>query len=121
MAHSSKLRTLATLLAVAATATLAACSSGGGGSAPSDNGATGTGKLTIGIAVAGWQSSPYFWHKTGFVVVVVGIPVLVAVLEIGWLIVKPKVVEHTGGRLESVWTDTGPRYGSTPTITEEGN
>ena len=77
--------------------------------------------VLIGIAVAGWQSSPYFWHKTGFVVVVVGIPVLVAVLEIGWLIVKPKVVEHTGGRLESVWTDTGPRYGSTPTITEEGN
>ena len=77
--------------------------------------------VLIGIAVAGWQSSPYFWHKTGFVVVVVGIPVLVAVLEIGWLIVKPKVIEHTGGRLGSVWTDTGPRYGSTPTITEEGN
>jgi len=50
MAHSSKLRTLATLLAVAATATLAACSSGGGGSAPTNNGATGTGKITIGIA-----------------------------------------------------------------------
>jgi glutamate transport system substrate-binding protein len=49
MTNSSTLRTLAALVVAAAT-TLVACSSGGGGSAPSDNGATGTGKLTIGIA-----------------------------------------------------------------------
>ena len=28
-------------------------------------------------------------------------------LEVGWLLIKPRVIEHTGGRLGSVWTDTG--------------
>ena len=77
--------------------------------------------VLVGMAVSGWQSSPYFWHKTDFIVVVIGIPVLVAVLELGWLLVKPKVVEHTGGRIGSVWTDTGPRYPSEPPATGKGN
>jgi L-asparagine permease len=65
----------------------------------------------IGLAVGGWQASPYFWHKTDFIVVVFGIPLLVLVLYIGWRLVKPKVVENTGGRLKAVWSDTGPTYG----------
>ena len=69
--------------------------------------------VLIGIAISGWQSSPYFWHKIGFVVVVVGIPVLAAIIAVGWLFVRPKVVANTGGRLKSIWTDNGPRYGDT--------
>lgn len=49
MARTLGLRILAAAIGLATTATLAACSSGGGGSAPT-NSATGTGKLTIGIA-----------------------------------------------------------------------
>jgi L-asparagine permease len=26
-------------------------------------------------------------------------------------LVKPKVVENTGGRIKAVWSDTGPTYG----------
>ena len=40
-----------------------------------------------------------------------GIPLLAIVLFIGWRLVKPKVVENTGGRLKAVWSDTGPTYG----------
>ena len=68
--------------------------------------------VIVGLAVSGWQSSPYFWHKTAFVVVVIGIPVIAAMLWAGWLIVRPKVVAHTGDRMKSVWTDDGPRYGA---------
>lgn len=68
--------------------------------------------MIVGLAVSGWQSSPYFWHKTAFIVVIIGIPVIAAMLWAGWLIVRPKVVAHTGGRMGSVWTDDGPRYGS---------
>ena len=42
---------------------------------------------------------------------VFGIPLLAIVLFIGWRLVKPKVVENTGGRLKAVWSDTGPTYG----------
>jgi len=77
--------------------------------------------VLVGMAVSGWQSSPYFWHKTDFIVVVIGIPVLVVLLEVGWLLVKPRVVEHTGGRIGSIWTDTGPRYPDGSTSTGEGN
>ncbi len=68
--------------------------------------------VIVGLAVSGWQSSPYFWHKTAFVVVTIGIPVILLALWVGWLIVRPKVSAHTGGRMGSVWTDDGPRYGS---------
>ncbi len=71
--------------------------------------------VVFGMAVSGWQSSPYFWHKTQFLVVVLGIPILAVLLEIGWRIVKPKVVENTGGRLQSVWTNEGPRYSARTT------
>jgi L-asparagine permease len=67
--------------------------------------------VLIGLAVSGWQSSPYFLHKTTFLVVVFGIPVLALVLEIGWRVVKPKVVANTGNRLKAVWSDDGPTYG----------
>jgi L-asparagine permease len=67
--------------------------------------------VLVGIAISGWQASPYFSHKVNFLVIVFGIPILAVVLAIGWRAVKPAVVENTGNRLESVWTDDGPRYG----------
>jgi L-asparagine permease len=63
------------------------------------------------MAISGWQSSPYFLHKTTFLVVVFGIPILALILEIGWRVVKPKVVANTGNRLKAVWSDDGPTYG----------
>jgi L-asparagine permease len=66
--------------------------------------------VIVGLAVSGWQSSPYFWHKTTFLVVVIGIPVIALVLWIGWIAVRPKVAADTGGRMQSVWTNDGPRY-----------
>jgi L-asparagine permease len=69
------------------------------------------GLVLVGMAVSGWQASPYFWHKTNFLVVVLGIPVLALVLAIGWRAVKPAVIENTGNRLKAVWSDTGPTYG----------
>ena len=70
--------------------------------------------VIVGMAISGWQASPYFWHKTGFVVVVVGIPVLFVIFELGWLIVKGRVSAHTDGRMLSKWTDTGLRYAPQP-------
>jgi L-asparagine permease len=67
--------------------------------------------VLIGLAVSGWQSSPYFFHKTTFLVVVFGIPILALALEIGWRVVKPKVVANTGNRLKAVWSNDGPTYG----------
>ena len=67
--------------------------------------------VIVGMGVSGWQASPYFWHKTTFLVVVLGIPFLAVVLTIGWLVVKPKVVANTGNRLKAVWSDDGPTYG----------
>ncbi len=68
--------------------------------------------VLIGMAISGWQSSPYFLHKTTFLVVVFGIPILALALEIGWRVVKPKVIENTGGRIKAVWSNTGPTYGN---------
>jgi L-asparagine permease len=68
--------------------------------------------VLVGLAVSGWQASPYFWHKTDFLVVVLGIPVLAVALYIGWRTVKPKVIENTGGRIKAVWSNTGPTYGA---------
>lgn len=70
--------------------------------------------VLIGMAISGWQSSPYFWHKTTFIVIVIGIPIVAVALWIGWLAVKPAVMENTGGRIESVWTNEGARYGVPP-------
>ena len=66
--------------------------------------------VIVGLAVGGWQSSPYFWHKTDFLVVVLGIPILALALFIGWRLVKPRVIENTNGRIKAVWSDTGPTY-----------
>ena len=68
--------------------------------------------VVIGLAVQGWQHSPYFWKKTDFLVVVFGIPLIAVILQIGWMIVRPKVVANTGDRLKAVWSETGPTYGS---------
>ena len=68
--------------------------------------------VIVGMAISGWQSSPYFWHKTNFIVIVFGIPILAVVFITGWLIVRPKVHAHTGGRMKSAWTNDGPRYES---------
>jgi L-asparagine permease len=67
--------------------------------------------VLVGLAVSGWQSSPSFWHKTTFLVVVIGIPVIAVLLAIGWVVVKPRVVENTGDRLKAVWSNDGPTYG----------
>src|SRR6476661_4428262 len=67
--------------------------------------------VLVGMCISGWQSSPYFWHKTTFIVVVIGIPVLVVLLIIGWFVVRRGVLAHTGGRIKAVWSDTGPTYG----------
>ena len=32
-------------------------------------------------------------------------------MRIGWRLVKPQVVENTGGRIKAVWSDDGPTYG----------
>ena len=66
--------------------------------------------VLVGLAVSGWQSSPYLFHKTSFLVVVFGIPVLAAILALSWRVVKPKVVDNTGNRIEALWTLDGPRY-----------
>lgn len=65
----------------------------------------------VGLAISGWKSSPYFFHKTSFIVVVFGIPVLAAILALSWRLVRPRVIQNTGGRIQSVWTLDGPRYG----------
>jgi L-asparagine permease len=66
--------------------------------------------VIVGMAISGWQSSPYFWHKTQFLVVVLGIPIIFLLLIGGWYIVRPKVMANTGGRIKAVWSDTGPTY-----------
>jgi L-asparagine permease len=63
------------------------------------------------MAISGWQSSPYLSHKVNFLVVVFGIPLIAIALFIGWKLVKPKVVENTGGKIEAVWSNDGPTYG----------
>ncbi|MFT4164813.1 MAG: amino acid permease [Microlunatus sp.] len=67
--------------------------------------------VLVGMGISGWQSSPYFWHKTNFIVVVIGIPIIVVLLMIGWQVAKPGVMAHTKGRLDPVWSDNGPTYG----------
>ncbi|MEO6998003.1 MAG: amino acid permease, partial [Terracoccus sp.] len=64
--------------------------------------------VLVGMTISGWQSSPYFWHKTNFLVVVLGIPIIAVVLAIGWFVVKPKVVANTGNQLKAVWSNDGP-------------
>jgi L-asparagine permease len=63
------------------------------------------------MAISGWQASPYLSHKVTFLVVVFGIPILAAVLALGWKLVRPAVVANTGNRLKPVWSDDGPTYG----------
>jgi L-asparagine permease len=67
--------------------------------------------VLVGMAISGWQASPYLSHKVTFLVVVFGIPILSAVLALGWKLVKPAVVANTGDRLKAVWSDDGPTYG----------
>lgn len=66
--------------------------------------------VLVGMMISGWKASPHFWHKTDFVVVVFGIPVLALVMWIGWRVVKPRVAANTGDRLKAVWTLDGPTY-----------
>jgi L-asparagine permease len=77
-------------------------------------GLTFLGLVVVGMAISGWQSSEEFWHKTNFLVVVLGIPIIALLLAIGWRIAKPKVVENTGGRTGPVWSDDGPTYPAEP-------
>jgi L-asparagine permease len=66
--------------------------------------------VLVGMAVSGWQSDPSFWHKTSFIVVVIGIPVVALILTIGWMAVKSRVVANTGGRMGPHWNEQGPAY-----------
>jgi L-asparagine permease len=75
--------------------------------------------IVVGLAITGWQSSPSFWHKTTFIVVVVGIPVIAAVLAAGWFLVRPKVIESTNGKIKALWSNTGPTYPPPPRSDEE--
>ena len=68
--------------------------------------------VLVGLAISGWQASPYLSHKVTFLVVVFGIPILAVILALGWRLVKPAVVENTGDRLKAVWSNDGPTYGS---------
>lgn len=68
------------------------------------------GFVVIGMGISGWQSSPYFWQKTDFLVVVIGIPVIALLLTIGWVLAKPKIVANLHGRLKPVWSADGPTY-----------
>ncbi|GAA5173163.1 amino acid permease [Pseudonocardia eucalypti] len=67
--------------------------------------------VVVGMAVSGWQSSPYLSHKVNFLVVVFGIPIIALVLAIGWKMAKPGVMANTNGRIKPVWSDDGPTYG----------
>jgi L-asparagine permease len=66
--------------------------------------------VVVGMTISGWQSSPYFWHKTDFLVVVIGIPVIALALTIGWVLAKPQIAACLNGRLEPVWSADGPTY-----------
>ncbi|MBN9099221.1 MAG: amino acid permease [Pseudonocardia sp.] len=70
--------------------------------------------IIVGMGISGWQSSDEFWHKTNFLVVVFGIPIIAALLTGGWFLVRDKVVANTGGMIGAVWSDTGPTYPSEP-------
>ncbi|MBB4688742.1 amino acid permease [Amycolatopsis jiangsuensis] len=48
--------------------------------------------VIAGMAVSGWQSSPRFWEKKDFIVVVFGIPALALVLVLGWFAVRRRVL-----------------------------
>jgi len=72
------------------------------------------GLVIVGMAISGWQASDEFWHKTNFIVVVIGIPIIALLLAIGWMIAKPKVIANTGGKIGPVWSDTGPTYPAEP-------
>jgi L-asparagine permease len=69
------------------------------------------GLVLVGLAVSGWQSSPYFGHKVDFLVVVFGIPILVVLLGLGWKLVQPAVIANTNGRIKAIWSNDGPTYG----------
>jgi L-asparagine permease len=69
------------------------------------------GAVVVGMAISGWQASPYLSHKVNFLVVVFGIPILALVLAIGWKVVKPAVIANTNDRLKAVWSNDGPTYG----------
>jgi L-asparagine permease len=69
------------------------------------------GLVLVGLAVSGWQSSPYFGHKVTFLVVVFGVPILTLLLALGWKLVEPAVIANTNGRTKAVWSNDGPTYG----------
>jgi L-asparagine permease len=68
--------------------------------------------VLVGMAISGWQSSTQFWHKTDFLVVVLGIPVLSALLAFGWRVVRPQVMANTGGHLGPRWSGREPEAAS---------
>jgi L-asparagine permease len=66
--------------------------------------------VVVGMAISGWQSSPYFWHKTDFLVVGIGIPAIALALTIGWMLARPHIAASLDGRMKPVWSEDGPTY-----------
>ena len=66
--------------------------------------------VVVGMCISGWQSSPNFWDKTDFLVVVIGIPILAAALAIGWTAVKANVSANTEGHLHAHWSVDDPQH-----------
>lgn len=79
--------------------------------------------VIVALAISGWQSSPDFWSKTDFLIVVLGVPIIAVLLTIGWLIVRKNVVANTGGHLGPSWDDNGPternKGGGTPAVSKD--
>ncbi len=73
-------------------------------------GLTFLGLVLVGMCISGWQTSPNFWEKTNFLVVVIGIPLLAILLAIGWTVVKPKVAANTGDHLHAHWSMDDPQH-----------
>ncbi len=59
--------------------------------------------VIIALAISGWLDTE--GGRVDFYVVVVGIPLIAAVLIAGWYAIRNEVTEHTGGKLDAVWAD----------------
>ena len=59
--------------------------------------------VIVALGISGWLDTS--GGRVDFYVVVVGIPIIVAALTIGWFAIRGNVVEHTGGRMRSAWAE----------------
>jgi L-asparagine permease len=66
--------------------------------------------VVVGMMISGWQASPNFWHKTDFLVVVIGIPLLAVLLAVGWKAVRSNVAANTDDHLHAHWSVDDPQH-----------